>query len=140
MTPRRSPRPTARCLCASCGLRFSSTKAFDAHRSFAAGRKGDWGTRECLDSFEVDGLESINGVCNLTGEKIEGVHIWGLAEHRERARETFRKQERQAREQAARASQSNRGDAGRTPRANSVHAASTRSRRSELPAETGVAR
>ena len=142
MTSRRSPRPTARCLCASCGLRFSSTKAFDAHRSFAAGRKGDWGARECLAFSEVDGLESIDGFCNLTGESIEGVRIWGLTEHRERARETFRRQERQAREQAARASQSNRGNAGRTTGpvspTKTPQVAQAQMEPSEPPAETGV--
>ena len=130
----------ARCLCATCGLRFSSTKAFDAHRTFAPGRKGDWGARECLAPSETEGFEASEGTCRLAGEQIQPVHIWGLTEHRERARDTFRRRERQARELAARASQSNRGNAGRLPRSNSARSASTRSRRSELPAETGVGR
>ena len=111
MSPRRSPRPVARCLCGSCGLRFSSTRAFDAHRAFAFGRRGDWAARECLAPSEIEGFEAIEGICRLTGETVRPVRIWGLTEHRDQARVTFRRQERQAREHAARASESNRGNA-----------------------------
>ena len=144
MSPRRSPRPVARCLCGSCGLRFSSTRAFDAHRAFAFGCKGDWGARECLSPSEIEGFEAIEGICRLTGETVRPVRIWGLTEHREQARVTFRPQERQARERVARASESNRGNAERVegPITSTATLTQTQAQTepSELPAETGAAK
>jgi hypothetical protein len=53
---------------------------------FAAGRKGHWSARECLDPAETDGFEFELGVCRLDGELVEPVQIWGLTAHRLRAR------------------------------------------------------
>src|SRR4051794_34927928 len=129
---RRSPRPTARCLCTGCGLRFSSTRAFDAHRSFALGHKGDWSSRVCLDPAEAKGFESTEGICRLTGETVS-VRIWALTEHRNQARQIFRRQDRPALERAAGVSQTIRRNAGRDDR-RAETAASVE--REELPAAT----
>lgn len=121
MKPRRSPRLMARCLCASCGRRFSSTKSFDGHRDFEPGRKGDWAARGCLDPAETKGFESQEGFCNLAGEEIP-VPVWGLTAHREQARAAFRKRKREAKRRAATPAESIRGNAGRPPRARTVQA------------------
>jgi hypothetical protein len=136
--PRRSPRPVARCLCAGCGLRFSSTSAFDAHRIFAPRHKGDWGTRRCLAPSKSEGFESTEGICRITGETIEGVAIWGLTDDRARARAAFRSRHRQAEESAARASQSNVRNAGRPRRPKTANSPPRKQRPSELRAATGA--
>ena len=45
----------SRCQCGGCGLYFTSTSAFDKHRTGRYANTGEWqGTRRCLTTAEMD--------------------------------------------------------------------------------------
>lgn len=58
--------------CHSCGMHFESDAAFDLHR-IGTFKKG----RRCRTEFPKLKVVDETGACDMVGEKVKNVKIWG---------------------------------------------------------------
>lgn len=72
--------------CRTCNACFGSLNAFDTHRQFEKGHKGDWDHRVCVEPMDDRrfGPKTRVGQCKLARPPKSATVIWGLAREQER--------------------------------------------------------